>query len=57
MGFGFLLKGVVLKILTKTLDVLYKITEIFTNLCMVTLFIVVNLGVFSRYVFLSPFIV
>jgi TRAP-type C4-dicarboxylate transport system permease small subunit len=49
-------RGPVLKIVTNVLDVLCKITEITTNLCMAALFVVVNLGVFSRYVFLSPFI-
>lgn len=38
------------------LDGLYKITEITTNVCMAALFVIVNLGVISRYVFLSPFI-
>ena len=45
-----------MKILIRTLDVLYKITEVTTNLCMLALFVVVNLGVFSRYIFRAPFI-
>jgi len=44
------------KALTATLEVLYKITEVATNLFMVILFVIVNLGVFSRYLFLAPFI-
>lgn len=45
-----------MKTITNLVNVLYKITEIVTNLCMVALFVIVNLGVFSRYVFFSPFI-
>jgi TRAP-type C4-dicarboxylate transport system permease small subunit len=45
-----------LKALTATLEVLYKITEVATNLFMVILFVIVNLGVFSRYLFFAPFI-
>lgn len=45
-----------MKALTATLEVLYKITEVATNLFMVILFVIVNLGVFSRYLFLAPFI-
>jgi TRAP-type C4-dicarboxylate transport system permease small subunit len=41
---------------TRTLDALYRITQVTTNLCMVLLFVVVNLGVFSRYLFLAPFV-
>jgi TRAP-type C4-dicarboxylate transport system permease small subunit len=45
-----------LKALTATLEILYKITEVATNVFMVILFVIVNLGVFSRYLFLAPFI-
>lgn len=45
-----------MKTLTATMDWLYWITQVMTNLCMVLLFVVVNLGVFSRYVFLAPFV-
>lgn len=45
-----------MKIVTKALDLLCKITEITTNLCMLALFVVINLGVFSRYLFFAPFI-
>lgn len=45
-----------MKALTATLEVLYKITEVATNLFMVILFVIVNLGVFSRYLFFAPFI-
>jgi TRAP-type C4-dicarboxylate transport system permease small subunit len=44
------------KALTATLEVLYTITEVATNLFMVILFVIVNLGVFSRYLFNAPFI-
>ena len=45
-----------MKILTFSLNSVYKITEIFTNLLMIGLFIVVNLGVFSRYIFQDAFV-
>lgn len=45
-----------MKALTATLEILHKITEVATNLFMVILFVIVNLGVFSRYLFLAPFI-
>jgi len=35
---------------------LYKFTEVATNLFMVILFVIVNLGVFSRYLFMAPFV-
>lgn len=45
-----------MKTLTAALEGLYRLTEIVTNAFMVILFVVVNLGVFSRYIFQSPFI-
>ena len=45
-----------LKALTATLEILYKITEVATNLFMVVLFVIVNAGVFSRYLFQAPFV-
>jgi TRAP-type C4-dicarboxylate transport system permease small subunit len=48
--------GDAVKALTVTLERLYTITEVATNLCMVLLFVIVNLGVFSRYLFLAPFV-
>jgi TRAP-type C4-dicarboxylate transport system permease small subunit len=44
------------RVLTAALEGLYRLTEIVTNVFMVILFVVVNLGVFSRYIFQSPFI-
>jgi TRAP-type C4-dicarboxylate transport system permease small subunit len=44
------------RILTAALEGLYRLTEVVTNACLVLLFVVVNLGVFSRYIFQSPFI-
>ena len=45
-----------MKRLTTTLEMLYKFTEVATNLFMVILFVIVNLGVFSRYLFMAPFV-
>ena len=45
-----------MKAFTASLEVLYKITEVLTNIFMVILFVIVNLGVFSRYLFNAPFI-
>jgi TRAP-type C4-dicarboxylate transport system permease small subunit len=42
--------------LVATLQILEKITEVVTNILMVILFVVVNLGVFSRYLFQAPFV-
>jgi TRAP-type transport system small permease protein len=44
------------KAFTATLEMLYMITEVATNLFMMILFVIVNLGVFSRYLFNAPFI-
>lgn len=45
-----------MRVLTVTLDGLCAITQVTTNLCMLLLFVVVNLGVFSRYLFQAPFV-
>lgn len=45
-----------MKGLQATLDVLNKLTEVMTNFFMVLLFVIVNLGVFSRYLFQAPFV-
>ncbi|MBP1691574.1 MAG: Tripartite ATP-independent periplasmic transporter DctQ component [Bacteroidetes bacterium] len=45
-----------MKALTAILEGLYTISEVATNLFMVILFVIVNLGVFSRYLFNAPFI-
>jgi TRAP-type C4-dicarboxylate transport system permease small subunit len=42
--------------LVATLQILGKITEVVTNVLMVILFVIVNLGVFSRYLFQAPFV-
>ena len=44
-----------MKEIQRALDILAKTTEVIANFLMVSLFVVVNLGVFSRYIFLSPF--
>jgi TRAP-type C4-dicarboxylate transport system permease small subunit len=45
-----------MKALTSSLDRLCLVTRVTTNVCMVLLFTVVNLGVFSRYLFQAPFV-
>ncbi|HOV38224.1 MAG TPA: TRAP transporter small permease [Spirochaetales bacterium] len=44
-----------MRTIQRLLDFLFNVTEIITNICMVLLFLVVNIGIFSRYIFLSPF--
>jgi TRAP-type C4-dicarboxylate transport system permease small subunit len=42
--------------ITKILDAVYKITEFLANMIMLALFVIVLLGVVSRYVFNDPFV-
>jgi C4-dicarboxylate transporter DctQ subunit len=44
-----------LRTIQRLLDFLFDVTEVITNIVMVLLFLIVNLGIFSRYIFLSPF--
>ncbi len=44
-----------MRTIQRLLDFLFDVTEVITNIVMVLLFLIVNLGIFSRYIFLSPF--
>jgi len=41
---------------THFLDCVYKAVQVITSILMVILFVVVILGVFSRYIFQNPFV-